>query len=546
MITLFIKNKFAVSLIYLLVFSILLMSCETVSNQRISPQTIRNNQTQISNATHLVLKDGTFISLKDMQVFYFEKYKDNANVLVVKNNVGIPYRDTVKNVTYLKYSERLYPLDSIKELYVEKREFDAGGTILVIIGAIAVAALLFVAFVAISLAAHPIRSCPYIYSFDGTNYVLDAEPLGGAVCEGLERTDVSRLENLVNSDGQFKIIVKNVNDEQQRIDQLKFINIKHSAGEYIAPDFNKKFYKYSSSVKPLSVVNEEGKDLTKFLLDKDNVKWQNDLPADTLQRSFNSKETITLKFPKPKNAKNAMLLINGGASYFGSNMIKELLDLRGNKVDEWYKSVYPGSEEQMKMFEAMHRDEAYYMDIKIAEGNKLRNTGIMRSNGPIVDEDVLYPVSLENHNSDFVEIVLTPQRYFWKFDQINIIYDYEEVVPSDIETLNIAYAKDNNGVDVKDKLSAIDKDYYRMPNIGDRTDIYINTPVNYSKETNDIFVATTGWYEINLAKNKNPDFTSLDNMFNTEGGLYKFALETYIKNFKSISQLYNHHTVNEN
>jgi len=546
MITRLMKNRFAVSLVYLLVFSLLLTSCETASNRRISPETIKTSQTQIVNATHLVLKDGSYIPLENKQVFYMNEYKNNKNVIIVRNNTGFPVQDSITKKFLVNFFEKVYPLDDIKELYVEKKEFDAGSTILATIGIIAGLALLTFIGSLIYFAAHPIRSCPYIYSFDGAKFVLDAEPLGGAVCEGLERTDVSRLENLVNADGKFRIIVKNVNDEQQRIDLLKFINVKHSRDEYTAQRYDRKFFKYKNPVSPLSVINEDGKDITKFFERNDNVKWQNELPMDTLRKSISSKETITLKFPKPKNAKNAMLLINGGASYFGSSMIKEMLDLKGNKIDEWYKAVYPGSDEQKKLFDVMHRDESYYLDIKIAEGNQLRNTGIMRSNGPMVDEDVLYNVNLENHNSDFVEIVLTPQRYFWKFDRINIIYDYDDVGLNAIDTLNIAYAKDNNGIDVKNRLSAADKDYYRMPNIGDRTDIYLNVPDGYNKETNDIFVETTGWYDINLAKNTEPQNLLIEKILYTEGGLFNLAMDLYFRNLKYISHTFNLNNVNEN
>ena len=116
--------------------------------------------------------------------------------------------------------------------------------------------------------------------------------------------------------------------------------------------------------------------------------------------------------------------------------------------------------------------------------------------------------------------MLTPQRFFWKFEQIYIVYDYKEVNSNDIETLNIAYAKDNNGNDVIDKLSASDKNYYRMPNVGDKMELYINTPDNYSNETNDIFVATTGWYEINLEKNAEPKDKLIENIFSNEGGYF--------------------------
>lgn len=540
------RYKYVLALIYTLIFSVLLMSCETTKTKKFEPEALTDPNSQITDATHIVMKDGSFILIKEKEVFIKNKYKDSVNVLVIRDTKGIPVRDSIKNITKLYYPETLIPVANIKEIYVQKTEFNAEGTVFSVLGILAGAALIFVLAVGISLSNHPPRSCPYIYSFDGTKYVLDAEPLGGAVCEGLERTDISRLENLKSVDGKFKILVKNVNDEQQRIDEMMFINVKHSPGETVTPDFNKKIFKYTKTIEPLSVINEDGTDITKFFLHKDNAKWLNELPIDSTQKSPNPKENLTLKFPKPKNAKNAMLMINGGASYFGSNIIKEVLDLKGNKVDEWYKSIYPGSDEQKKLFSTMHRDETYYMDIKVSEGGSLRKAGIMRSNGPMIDEDVLYPISFDDNNSDVVEIVLTPQRHFWKFDQISMIYDYEEVNPSDIETLKMSYAKDNNGNDVISRLSSTDKSYYNMPNIGDKTNIYIDVPSGFNTSTNDIFVATTGWYDINLEKNTEPNEQMVENIYNNENALYDYALNLYFKLFKDITQTLNLKRINEN
>jgi hypothetical protein len=541
MITRLIKNRFAVSLIYLLVFSLLLTSCETVTFQKIKPESLTGSNVKIEDITHIVLTNGTFIPTEGKDVYYSDKYKDLTKVLIVRDRTGIPVRDTVRNINVIKLSEITYPVTDVKELYLEKRETDTKRSITagitIVLGAMLLALIISVAVFLADL--NHSHSCPFIYSYDGAKYILDAEPLGGAICEGLERTDVSILELMKIIDGKFQFKVRNNNDEQQRVDAMKFISINHSKDETITPDFSKKFYKYKNAVKPVSVINEEGKDLTKFFESKDDVRWYNDLPVDTVSKPFESKEKLTLRFPRPKNANNAMLLINGGASVFGSNMVPKFLELKGNQVDDWYKSVYPGSDEQKNLFNIMHRDETYYMDIKISDDGVLRNTGIMKSNGPMVDEDVLYPVKLDNSNSDFIEIVLTPQRYFWKFDMINIIYDYDEVNTSDVEQLNITSAKDNNGKDVKEKLSATDKDYYRMPNIGDYTDLYVNAPKNYTRETNSIFVETTGWYDINLAKDKKPDDKQLENIFTAEGGLLKYALELYYKNLKDVTQAYN-------
>lgn len=532
-----IENRFIVTLIYLLVFSVLLSSCQTVITDKVNPVSYSYKDTEIKDASLIVMNDGSYIKLVNQKLFFRIKYNNEENILIIKKVTDDENNDV--SVIDSNHIDRLIPVMNVKEIYIQKRETDEVKTVFSVIGIIAGAALALILIVGITFSNHPPRSCPYIYSFDGMNYVLDAEPLGGAVCEGLERTDISHLRNLKSVNGKFDVLVRNVNDEQQRIDELKFINVKHLDSEFVTPDFNHNFYKYKNLIKPQSALNENGKDLRKFFTEKDNVKWQTELPIDTALKSPYPKETITLKFPKPDKAKSAMLLINGGASYFGSNMIKEVLDLKGNKVDEWYKSIYPNSDEQKKLFNVMHRDETYYLDIKINDGGTLRNSGIMRSTGPMVDDDVLYPLDLENINSDFVEIVLTPQRHFWKFDQINIVYDFEKVNPLDIEILKTSYAKDNNGNDIIKKLSAADKDYYRMPNIGDKTNILINAPENFDSKTNDIFVQTTGWYDINLEKNKPPQTELINNIYSRENSLYDYALRLYFDALKNISQTFN-------
>jgi hypothetical protein len=367
---------------------------------------------------------------------------------------------------------------------------------------------------------------------------MDAEPLGGAVCEGLERTDVSRLENLTNANGEFKVLVRNVNDEQQRIDCMKFISINHERDEYIAPDNKGNFYKYKNPLKPISATNETGFDISKFLSEKDDVRWFNELPNDTMGINNTPKETLKIRFPKPQGVKNAMLIINGGASYFGSNIIKEMLDLKGNQVDEWYKSIYPGSDEQKKLFNAMHRDESYYLDIKVNDDNGLRNTGIMASNGPIVDEDIMYPIDLSSNNSDFVDIVLTPQRYFWKFDQISITYDYDVVEKKDISDVQIEKATDNNGIDIRNIIADKDKEYYRMPNVGDMTDMRLKVPEGFSKETSQIFVVTTGYYEINLLKNDIANEKIVNNILFKENELFRYAVSLYKNRINEIANYF--------
>ena len=69
-------------------------------------------------------------------------------------------------------------------LYVKVKRTDPAASVLATLG---VLALVFVGAVAMIAATK--ESCPFVYSYDGERYVFDAEPLGGAVSKGLEKTD---------------------------------------------------------------------------------------------------------------------------------------------------------------------------------------------------------------------------------------------------------------------------------------------------------------------------------------------------------------------
>lgn len=123
------KGKLFFRLAYLLGFSLLLTSCETVSLQKVSPDSLISSSEKIEDATHLILKDGTFVPLKEKDVYYTSKHKDGNNLLIVRNKEGYPVRDTVKNVTLIKYYEKTYPITDVEELFVEKRETDTKASI---------------------------------------------------------------------------------------------------------------------------------------------------------------------------------------------------------------------------------------------------------------------------------------------------------------------------------------------------------------------------------------------------------------------------------
>ena len=71
---------------------------------------------------------------------------------------------------------------------MERKELSKSRTI----GLVAAVAVGTVAII-VGVAAATKQSCPFVYSWDGKQYVFDAEPYGGAITRGLEKDDFSTL-----------------------------------------------------------------------------------------------------------------------------------------------------------------------------------------------------------------------------------------------------------------------------------------------------------------------------------------------------------------
>jgi len=59
-------------------------------------------------------------------------------------------------------------------------------------------------------------SCPLVDSFDGRDFVLDAEPLGGSLYRGAERTDVVPARPRGGDDGEYRLRLRNDSRDRPR------------------------------------------------------------------------------------------------------------------------------------------------------------------------------------------------------------------------------------------------------------------------------------------------------------------------------------------
>lgn len=485
---------------------------------------------------NVIMKDGLVIDLKGKPARFVIEWNDKKNVIVYTSSDTIWLSEkSYKVATDTKVIE----LDDIQEITIEKTVTDTKWTIVAVIGIIAALAIV------IMIASggddpppplHPpdpkTKSCPYIYSFDGKKYVFDAEPIAGAITEGLKKTDYSKLEHLKSINGKYKILVKNETEETHYIDKIKLLVVDHAMNSDVTSDINGDMTVYNKIHKPLSVIDENGKDLTSIFVSKDDYKWQSILPSENSFTGENLRHKLIFKFPKPENAKDVKLFVSGGTSMWGGMMVENMLDLYGNKVDEWYNKINSKKIELFEMLQFHQKEELYLLKVNVLKNNLWITKGYIQGGSPYKHDDRILDLNIEDIPGDTLTVELNPPLGFWKIDQIGLLYD--ELPNPEVKELSISYAKDHDGNDLCKTLNTIDGDYHEMPEIGNYADIWFDVPPQKKGTERTLYLKTNGYYEIHLKKDKPEQIELIEKIMNTPGLIVKYAMDEYLKTIKRL------------
>jgi hypothetical protein len=406
------------------------------------------------------------------------------------------------------------PIENI--LYLKIERVDATATFFsILFGLVLVLGVLFV----IALAAK--QSCPFIYSFDGEKYIFDAEPLGGAVSRGLQKTDYSRLEHIKAVDNQYRFIVRNEVKETQYLDQMQLLVFDHQPDVTIMPTPDGHFYQIQKPVPCLRAIDKAGHNLIPFFKDNDGIIWQTPIS----QTTSTERHQLILEFPKPPNTNKANLIVNAGTALWGSNMIREMLQLRGDKVDDWYHGIDQHGPEFLELYHFIEREELYLLKIYLQENDQWVTQQYIPGGGPLVTEDRVIPLDLSNITGDKLMLALNPPPGFWQIDYIALDYEPMPVEPA-IE-LPIKMALDQQENDISALLNQVDTIYHQMPLVGDWFKAAFEVPQISPGLQRSLFLKTNGYYEIHIDKTRPEKTALIRDIITTPGKIIDYSFERY-------------------
>jgi hypothetical protein len=410
-------------------------------------------------------------------------------------------------------------LDQVQRVWVERKELSTGRTV-GLVAAVAVGTLAII----VGVVAATKQSCPFIYSWNGTEYVFDAEPYGGAISRGLEKDDFSQLEHLREQNGLYRLRITNEVDETQYTNLTELWVVDHPAGTRVAADVRGKLHTLAAPRTPLSARDAAGHDLLPWLRATDRLIWE---PPAVPDANGNLQSDIVMTFPKPASATQVKLVANAATGLWGSYMIKKMVELRGRDVGAWYTLMDESQTARDALFAWEVREELFALKIYVEEPTGWEVRGILPGIGPFISKDRIVPLDVSHVQGDQLRIRIHPPAGFWALNSFGV--DYTPDLPVNVEKIEPSTAQDLQGKDVLAELVANDDRYLAMPNIGDTADLTFHVPTRHAGTDRTVFLHSRGYYKLHVAANGDPDTKTLEEIENVPGAATRYAAQQFAR-----------------
>jgi hypothetical protein len=442
----------------------------------------------------------------------------------------LSYRKTEDKIIATKLREQVsIPLSQAELVWVYKTNpgnivLIAGISILVVAAAVT---LIIGSSFSSGWGSSTTQCCPFVYSFDGEKYMFDAEPYGGAICQGLERTDWCPLENLKETDGQYKILVVNELDEIQHTNEVALLVVDHPKNTAVAPGSSGKIHTIARPTVPDKAFDAKGNDILPFVVKNDRVFWTSRIEGRDLEKKKDLRDELIFEFPKPRDVKKAKLLVNACTTHWGSHVIKRYLDLYGDTVYEWYDSIKTRGPEYYRFVNMHVKDELYALNIRVQTEKGWIPMGFMRGGGPLISENKVYPLNISNVPGDVLRIKLTPPVNFWMINHLAV--DYSDDLDVCVNEVKPVKAIDNNGRNIFDAIDSDDSTYHVMPYTGDQAELVFEAPPRTEGMQRSLILKVKGYYDIHLEAKGKPQLALIEKLQKEPGFVVQHAFREYLK-----------------
>ena len=260
-------------------------------------------------------------------------------------------------------------------------------------------------------------SCPYIYSFDGSNYALEGEAFSTSISKAFESESYHILSHPKSSDHRVNIQIRNERPETHLINKVSLYAVDLQKAKYAVLDTENKVWPVHHAIPPESAF-EQSQDIRNLIAIKDGIYWK---PAlSDIGPGSNFKDELQVQFEIPYVASDATLIIHA----INTNLISELFRMTGALLGDEALQFYNALDQDPKL-KSIVKKGIDRSSLKI----EVKDHGVWKSVGAILPEATKIPftraIRLKNLTKGTLKIRLSSLKDVWHIDSISL--DYSKV-----------------------------------------------------------------------------------------------------------------------
>lgn len=364
-------------------------------------------------------------------------------------------------------------------------------------------------------------SCPFVYSFDGENYVLDSETFGGALFRAAQRTDVDNLDHVKEVGGEYLLRLANELPETQYVDELKLLVVDHPPGTSVLPSFDGSLHVLSSPHPPREALDFAGHDVTHLVHSTDDDAWaSNPFGRDPTVKS-EARDGLELTFPRPPDASSVKLALNVQNTLWASHVQGQLLALHGRRLQDWYDLMNASQPARDTLTKAMIREGMLLA--KLWNGSEWETAGFVWEVGPVLPKDQIVVLDLRDVPGEELRVRLESTAGFWIVNSVQADYEADPVV--EVREVAFTEARDWRGEDVGGLLRSNDGRHYVMAAERDWADLVFPVPPPRPSLDRSTLLKSTGYYTIHVTSEGEPRSDLLARLLSEPGAYGQFTLQ---------------------
>jgi hypothetical protein len=373
-------------------------------------------------------------------------------------------------------------------------------------------------------------SCPTVYTFNGQEYILEAELFSYSISRYFQESDLDKLTAVKSEEATFKIRISNEALETHYIDKFTLLEVIHPGKTQVYPTYNGNFVSMREPKEPLNVKNLTGNDVTHLVGTKDNLVYRSGNESIKKLSEGKLHDRLDLLLDLPAETESVNLLFRLRNTLLTTVLFYDLvLASQGFQAVEWTQKMqtdYLYAHLFNKLFKS-------YSGIKIK--SKVRGEWVFQSKigdiGPIAWKEIAVSVP--------VEIIENRAEIRIEFFPDNFMIDYIAYEPKDkldpkiqiseLKPTMILDDKNDNHLNLIETLAKSDNNYL-ITNPGESYFlIYENQPQDSLKRS--VFVHSKGYYTEWIRGNwlaSNQDDYKFD-LFNVNGTIEKLQ-QSWLEN----------------